>query len=301
MFHYFSFILFIIYIVGMTAFMIWQGIGIAPDRYAFVLLLPALLFQRTRAFLLDWIPFLFILISYDFLRSFADTLGQKVHVQELIDGEIAIFGNLPTVELQAMLYHPGNLQWYDYYLTIFYFLHFALPLAFGYMLWIRSRGWFQEFIVAILLLSYAGWISYMIYPAAPPWLAEQDGYITGVTKILDQTLNVFPEKISLPTIYHQFTPNQVAAMPSMHAAYPFLVLLFLYSYFRWKAAFFIPYVASVWLAIIYLGEHYVIDVIAGAIYALIFFLLTKWLFKHKQFFIQIGENIQKKVNSVLPK
>lgn len=81
----FNISLFVIYIVGMTALMIWQGVGIAPDRYAFVLLLASLLVKRTRSFILDWIPFLFILISYDFLRGFADNLGQRVNFLELIE------------------------------------------------------------------------------------------------------------------------------------------------------------------------------------------------------------------------
>lgn len=262
----------------MTALMIWQGIGIAPDRYAFILLLGSLFIKKTREFLLDWIPFLFILISYDFLRSFSDTLNQNVHYQELIEWEVALFGQIPTVFLQSQLLSTTNLSWYDYVATIFYFLHFALPLGFGFLLWVFSRGNFRRFVTGISIMSYAAWISYTIYPAAPPWLATQEGYVQGVTKILDFTLNVFPEKISLPTIYHQFTPNQVAAIPSMHAAYPFLVLLFSLRFFGFKALLFLPYVVSVWFAIVYLGEHYVVDILFGVVYALLFYFITEEVF-----------------------
>lgn len=291
MFRYFPIILFIVYILGMTALMIWQGIGIAPDRYAFVLLLASLFVKRTRAFLLDWIPFLFILISYDFLRGFADIVNKNVHFIELIDADKFLFGQVSTVMIQQSFYQPETLHWYDFYATIFYFLHFALPLAFGYFLWLRNRTWFKEFTLAILLLSYAGWITYVVYPAAPPWLAYDRGYLPQVTKIMDHTLNFFPEKISLPTIYHKMTPNEVAAIPSMHAAYPFLVLLFCLSYFRKKGLLFIPYVLSVWISIVYLGEHYAVDAIAGAIYALVFFLVTKILFVHKKYFKDILKSI----------
>src|SRR5688572_23198446 len=107
--HHFAVIaLFIIYIVGMTAVMIWQGIGIAPDRYAVILILGSLLVRRTRAFLLDWIPFLFILITYDFLRGFADNVASRVHYVELINAEKLLFnGQLPTIWLQQSLYIPG--------------------------------------------------------------------------------------------------------------------------------------------------------------------------------------------------
>lgn len=262
----------------MTGLMIWEGIGIAPDRYALILLFGSLLIRRTRQFLLDWIPFLFILISYDFLRGFADNLSTRVSYFPLIDADLAIFGGrLPTAYFQQIFYNPNNLSFLDYFSTIFYFLHFALPLGFGYLLWLHSRDYFRQFITSLLLLSFAGWITYIVYPAAPPWLAQEKGYITGVTKIIDVTLLTFPEKLKLPTVYHQFNPNPVAAIPSMHAAYPLLVLLFFFKFFKLKAVLFLPYVLSVWFSIVYLGEHYVIDIVAGALYAVIFYMVAIWL------------------------
>ena len=139
----------------MTALMIWLGVGIAPDRYALILLLGALLVRRTRQFLLDWIPFLFILISYDFLRGFADNLNVRLHIQELITAEKWLFNNIvPTSFLQQTFYVAGKIQWFDILATIFYFQHFALPLTFGFLLWLGSRDRFRQFVIGILLLSY---------------------------------------------------------------------------------------------------------------------------------------------------
>ena len=270
----FNISLFIIYIVGMTALMIWQGIGIDPSRYVFVLLLASLLVKRTRSFILDWTPFLFILLSYDFLRGFADNLGQRVHFLELINWERSLFGQIPTITLQNLYYSPSTASWLDYFATMFYFLHFALPLSFGFILWIYNRTHFKYFVTGILLLSYAGWITFLIYPAAPPWLASNEGYLSGVYKILDVTLEAFPDKWNLPTIYHKFNPNPVAAMPSLHAAYPLLILLFALKFFKFRALIFAPFVLGVWISLVYLGEHYVIDIIAGAIYAIIFYFIA---------------------------
>lgn len=260
--------------VGMTVFMIWQGIGIAPDRYAMVLLLGSLLIKRTRSFLLDWIPFLFILIAYDFLRGLVPYLNGRVHFIELINADKFIFGVLPNTYLQNLFYHPGNLSILDYFSTLIYFLHFALPLGFGFILWITNRGHFRQFVLGILLLSYAGWISFVVYPGAPPWMAAQKGMVQ-VTKILDQTLAAFPDKYDLPTVYHNFNPNPVAAMPSMHAAYPVLIFLFAVSFFKKKGYLVLLYVFAVFFAMVYLGEHYFIDELVGAIYAVIFFIVAK--------------------------
>jgi hypothetical protein len=270
-------LLFIFYIILMTGIMIWQGVGIAPDRYAFVLLLGSLLIKRTRSFLLDWVPFLFILISYDFLRSLSPTLNPRVHYQSLIDGDLFLFHQLPNLTLQQMFFNPNHLGFLDYFTTIFYFLHFALPLAFGFLLWIYNKNYFRLFVIALCLMSYMAWVSYVIYPAAPPWLAQEKGYISGVTKIMNQTLNSFPDRFHLPTVYTKFNPNPTAAMPSMHAAYPFLVLLFSFYFFGKKALIFTPYVFMMWFSLVYLGEHYVVDILAGIIYASAFFGLTVWL------------------------
>lgn len=162
----------------------------------------------------------------------------------------------------------------DYFATMFYFLHFALPLSFGFILWLYNRGYFRQFVTGILLLSYAAWGTFLIYPAAPPWMAAEQEYLPGVQKILDVTLRAFPDKWNLPSVYHNFNPNLVAAMPSLHGAYPLLILLFALRFFKLKALFFLPYVLLTWFSLVYLGEHYVIDILAGVLYALVFYFVA---------------------------
>ncbi len=274
-YHRINILFFVFYIIALTGLMVWLGIGITPDRYALILVLVSLFVKRTRKFLLDWIPFLFILITYDFLRSFAPILNPRVHFLELVQMDQNIFGQLPTLTLQKYFYTPGNLHWYDFLGAILYFLHFALPLGFAFILWLKNNSYFKQFTAAILYLSYAGWVTYLVYPAAPPWLASDKGYLGGVIKILDVVLKSFPDRLNLPSVYHSFNPNLVAAIPSLHAAYPLLVLLFALKFFGKKALLFLPYVAGVWLSIVYLGEHYFIDALLGGVYALVFFLLLQ--------------------------
>lgn len=272
-------ILFIVYIVLVTALMVWQGIGIAPDRYFFVLLFVSLLVKRTRSFLLDWIPFILLLLSYEFLRGVAGTLAFNVHYQELIRADKLLFGEVPTLVLQKWLFGP-NLSWYDFLGTILYFLHFAIPLAFGFILWLGNKNHFRQFVIGLTLLHYAAWATFMLYPASPPWLASQKGYLPHVNKIMDQTLAAFPTRLELPTIYHQFNPNPVAAIPSLHAAQPLLVLLLALKFLKKKGLIILPYALGVWFFIVYLGEHYVVDILIGALYAVVFYFLSNILFKH---------------------
>lgn len=280
--HILQITLFLIYIISVTALMVWKGIGIDPSRYIFILFIPAFFLHKTRRFLMDWIPFIFLLLSYDFLRGLAPLVNNRVHYLELIQADKLLFGILPSVSLQQYFYNPGNLQWYDFAATIIYFLHFALPLSFGFLVWMINKREFKRFVTAILFMSYAGWLTYVIYPAAPPWLAAQEGMISGVSKIMNETLQYFPTRLNLPSIYHNFNPNIVAAIPSMHAAYTSLVLFFSLSLFGKKGLLFLLYFFVVTFSIVYLGEHYMIDAIIGFAYACIFFAISKFLFKYQQ-------------------
>lgn len=258
--------------------MLFQGIDIAPVRYGFVLLLGGLLVKRFRIFLLAWIPFLFVLFSYDFLRSFTGFLYPQAHITETIYLDSKIFGVLPTIILQNTFYTPGHLSWYDFLGTFMYFLHFIIPVSFGFILWNKNINYFREFVTAFALLSYAAFVTYIIFPAIPPWMASQQGYISGVTKINDAVLNSFIGNFNLATIYHNLNPDPIAIIPSVHAAFPFMIFLFAWRYFRYKALWFLPYVLFIWFFLIYSGEHYVIDVLIGILYAVIFFLIsTKFL------------------------
>ncbi len=88
---------------------------------------------------------------------------------------------------------------------------------------------------------------------------------------------------SIPSIYNLFAANKVAAIPSLHAAYP--VMIFLFSLFlkrKWLITLTGIYMLSVWYAVVYLGEHYLIDVIIGALYALVSFaIIYRRMFRSK--------------------
>lgn len=271
---FFIFALFIFYMILMTVIMMWQGLVIPPSRYLFVLLLGGLLVKRARSFIFDWIPFVFILISYDYLRGVVPSLIPKVHFEEMAQIDWSIFHTLPTAQLQKALFHPLNLAWYDYLGTLLYFFHFILPVSFGFLLWINNKNHFRQFVTGFSLLSYASFATYLIFPAASPWVAAQAGLITGVTKVMNFTLPALFGGSDVITIYHNMNPNPVAAIPSMHAALPFVILLFSVRMFKIKGLLFLPYVLAIWFFIIYFGEHYVFDVFLGAIYALTSYTLS---------------------------
>ena len=85
--------------------------------------------------------------------------------------------------------------------------------------------------------------------------------------------------INLPSIFSFVGGNPVAAIPSLHAALPTMVFLFLFKWNKKAGIAFIPYLLGVYFAVVYLGEHYVVDVIIGALYSIIVFFTVQKLSK----------------------
>lgn len=285
--------LLIIYLIAVVVFMILKSISITPDRLFIFLLIGALIAGRGISFLRDWIPFFALLLGYEMLRGFADG-GLTVHVGDVLAAEKALFfGHVPTQVLQSWLYHPGHVQWYDIGASVIYFLHFPLPLILGFFLWLKNRREYYKFIFALLLLSFSGFITYLLYPAAPPWYAADHGLVSGVNKILNVIITQIGWHWNLSYYYSHLNPNPVAAIPSLHAAYPFLAFLALRHYSKLAGWIFLPYCFLVWFSIVYLGEHYVIDALLGVAYATLAYNVAYHLnFAKAGEFVKINLNLK---------
>ncbi len=262
------------YLAVVTLFMVFVlHLSVSPERLLLLMLIAALVLGRARSFLADWIPFLVLFLSYEYLRGLGGKLGMPIHDVTGLE-RLVSFGHVPTLELQQAFYHPGHVSWYDIAGTMFYFLHFAFPLGLGYLFWIVDRHSFLRFSRALIAMSFAAFAFYLLLPVAPPWKA-----VPGVVKIIDHTLPSFTDIPGIPvpaTIYHWLTPNEYAAMPSLHAAFPFLGAVFalrLWGRRAWPA---LLYTLFVWLSIVYLGEHYIVDIIGGVIFALAAFFGEDW-------------------------
>src|SRR5438270_4872411 len=240
-------------------------LSVSPERLLILMLIAALVLGRARLFLADWVPFLVLFLSYEYLRGLGGKFGMPIHDVTGLERWNS-FGQVPSLVLQQAFYHAGHVSWYDIAATMFYFLHFAFPLGLGYLLWIVDRRTFLRFSRALIAMSFGAFVFYLLLPVAPPWKA-----IPGVVKIIDHTLPSFTDLpgLSVPaTVYHWLTPNQYAAMPSLHAAYPLLGALFALRFWGRRAWPTLVYTLGVWLSIVSLGEHYIVCIIGGVIFAL---------------------------------
>jgi membrane-associated phospholipid phosphatase len=137
----------------------------------------------------------------------------------------------------------------------------------AFFLWLVDREVFEGYVFGMVGLSYMAYVTYLVYPAAPPWLAAQHGIIPPIVHVSDVAFSQFSPFIALPTVYKYFAPNLTAAVPSLHAAYPFFTLFFIGKKYPKAVPAVILYAVGVAFAVIYLGEHYFFDVALGLAYA----------------------------------
>jgi membrane-associated phospholipid phosphatase len=112
-------------------------------------------------------------------------------------------------------------------------------------------------------MSFVAFVTYLFFPTAPPWIAQQ----SEVHKVINETVEKWGVDYIVSPLYSRLNPNQYAAFPSLHAAFPALTALYAWKRYRLLAIGLVVYTACVWLAIVYLGEHYFVDALAGLAYA----------------------------------
>jgi membrane-associated phospholipid phosphatase len=139
------------------------------------------------------------------------------------------------------------------------------------VLWVRNRDRFSQFTHRWFTLSALGLATYFLYPAAPPWWAAKYGLIEPVARISGRAWNAIGLHGAGNVLNAgQLASNPVAAMPSLHTAYATLVAGFFWIGKRWwQKALLACYPLAMGFALLYGGEHYLIDEIAGAAYALV--------------------------------
>jgi membrane-associated phospholipid phosphatase len=265
-----------LYLAASVALVGVVGIPYQRDILAVWLLLGLLCFSATdlpgyvRGLVLEWLPFVAILIAYDSLRGSAGHLF-AVHYLPQLQVDTALFGGTaPTITLQHWLWH-GQVAWYDLIFWCVYLTHFfATPLV-AAILWRLDRQRFRTFAVLVATLSFAGLTTYTLYPAAPPWMASQAHLIAPVARVIPSVWNSLSVHSAGSLIEHGYQyANNVAAVPSLHTAFALVIAITLWPRRRrWLRALVAAYPLAMALTLIYTGEHYFSDVALGWIYAIV--------------------------------
>jgi membrane-associated phospholipid phosphatase len=232
--------------------------------------------KRTRRFVADWAPFVALFLSYEAMNGLVGSLANPsaVHIVEPIAAEMRLFGSIPTLALQQLFRTPFPMLWPswspDRLGAFFYSLHFIAPTAFGFVLWKYSNRSFQSYTLALAVGTYGALLTFLFYPTAPPW------YGVNATRILFSV----DKSLGIPfyrTLVDYIQSDPFAAFPSLHAMYPWVISLYAFKIKKTKALSVLLLPLGVWFSAVYLGEHYVVDIIGGILYGSCAFLLAERL------------------------
>jgi hypothetical protein len=263
-----------------TTLMLQGGVAITPDVAVVALGLAGVLLLSGRLHLASWLPLIALLLAYELMRGLADDAGFPVHVKDMIVAErFLALGNLPTQVLQDALHPASGVDWAATVATSVYMVHFLIPIVTGVGLWLWGRAHFHDYMAALILLSLAAFVTYLLFPAAPPWYAAERGLLDGadgaplISYLKPEVFSSVAASIGFDgsflyaSVFYGLGPNDVAAWPSLHVAYPFLMFLFLRQAFGRVAWLACGYTLLVALSVVYTGDHWVHDAMAGAAYA----------------------------------
>lgn len=248
-----------------------------------ILFIAAALSKKLVPFIREWAIFLCLVVLFDSLRGYVyyltSTMGLPVYMNYVIHPELSLFkGKILTEWFQQFFYSKGNTTIFDKLLTIIHGSHFLMFLLFGLGVWYLKKVDFPKYKSGILIVMYIGLLFYLLVPTIPPWMAASQFHV------LPELPRIFMGiyNTALPGAANTFDTNPIAAMPSLHTAFPTFLMLVSVYHLRWRSIPFILYWLLMIMALFYGGEHYFLDVIAGIILASLAFWLS-----HKK---NIGEN-----------
>jgi hypothetical protein len=267
-------------------------IGFRSEQLVLVGLCNACYFlsETTRRFITGFSIFVVFWILYDYMRAFPNYAYRAVDVSQLYFTEKSLFG----IAQQGQLLTPNEFwlrhhqPFLDVLCGIFYLCWVPIPLAFAGYLFFQNRRLFFAFALTFLLVNILGFIVYYLHPAAPPWYVQEHGLAfqpltMGSTAGLARFDSFFGVSI-FKGIYAK-NANVFAAMPSLHSAYPVVVLFYaIKNRMGLFNVLFFTIMLGIWFAAVYTSHHYVLDVLAGISIALTGIFIVRLLLAKSRLF-----------------
>jgi membrane-associated phospholipid phosphatase len=214
------------------------------------------------------------LAAYKSPHDDPDAQARRVHIDYPIRADLVLgLGELPTVRLQRALarHDPkGAPRWrgLDRVLVWAHWSWFLVPHGTVAFILARRPAKFPRAAVLTYAVFDLGASVYWLAPTAPPWYAaelapELDGHALEVRRMMVEYGEHF-WRDGWGSLYSVFGGNPLAAMPSLHFATSVMAALLLAEVSPVAGALGFSYAATLGFALVYLGEHYAVDLLAGA-------------------------------------
>jgi membrane-associated phospholipid phosphatase len=230
---------------------------------------PALAVARPRSRLRDagmyalqmWMFLMGHELPYDEPEALRSRLrvGYPIRADRFLGG-----GELPNVRLQRALAGLGRRNVVDRFLSWVHWSWFLEPH--GALAWILARHpeHFARSARQMSTVFDLGCAVYFAVPTAPPWWASQEGHTDEKVRRIMQEVGEEEWGRLWPVLYDTLGGNPWAAMPSLHFATSLMAALLLAETGTAEGAAGWAYAGTLGFALVYLGEHYLVDLLAGA-------------------------------------
>jgi len=223
----------------------------------------------------DWLPFLLVAFVYENLHGLCDHFYVYDFAEVFYKWDLVLFRVEPTLWIQQ--FHTPLLT--DI-MSICYALYFILALIIMFFLSHQNRRFeFREITLALTFTFMFGFICYVIWPTSPPRY-----FITELFTDPVRLHGVFIFEL-FQGAWDNFEATGYGAFPSLHVGISSIALLYAWKFrkisklYKWIWWLYIPLVTSLWISTVYLRHHWVIDIFAGWILAIIGFFLSENILK----------------------
>jgi hypothetical protein len=208
------------------------------------------------------------LATYKMPNDDPEALERRVRVAYPVHGDRFLGrGTTPTLRLQRAFATPGGFRTWEKVLVWSHWLWFLFPHGTVAYLLLRHPERFPRGATQIYATFDVGVIGYWAVPTAPPWYAAAQGLMEdGRTPELRRMMVEYGEhfwRSGWAPLYGFLGGNPLAAMPSLHFATSVTAAHVLTASGPVAGALGWAYAATLGLALVYLGEHYVVDLAAG--------------------------------------
>jgi membrane-associated phospholipid phosphatase len=232
-------------------------------------------FGKSKQFVRELTPFIVLLLSYEALQGVAGSIAiaPVIHATAA-SATIAPYGFYQAV--QSAFLSPDLTD----VMTFMYGLHFPLIIISAVLFWYSNRLIYRRYVYSLVAVSYVSLLFYVIAPSAPPWY---NGVVTNLltnTSAQAGSSSIIGEFAKIGSLIES---DKFAAFPSLHAAYAVLFGYFTIKLKRIYALISAPIVGGILFSTIYLGQHYITDLIGGtAVAAGAVYLMTRLITKKNQ-------------------
>lgn len=265
-------------------------IGVEPNDFYLWILISVLYFfnKASRRLFLMFAPFFIYLFFYSSLRVLHLYNPFPISTQELYDLEVLMFGMHYDGKLVSVneYFIENRNAFSDFFSGLFYITWVPFPILFTFIVFFAKKAKIGfDFWLSFLFANLFGFIGYLFYPAAPPWyfleygaeiISDLPGNAAGLAR--------FDKMIGFPlyeNMYAQGT-NTFGAMPSMHAAFPLLLVYYSLKFRKHLLTLlFLISLVGIWYGAVYSTHHYIIDVLIGIVCGFVGLFITEFLVNRK--------------------